>query len=365
LSKKEKDISQHQLYTIDRKVWRKLKKDNEFSPEYLSRVKKINRYSRLTQPLQKLQKWRFQKKINQLELSEDPIFILGHWRSGTTHLHYTLSQDKRLGYLNNHQAYIYNLALLSPRLVRKITARFFPETRPQDNIKMSPEAPAEEEQPLSCTSHRTGIHHFWLPKNRSYFDRYNLFENITDNEYQLWKNDYHKVVQGIAFYNKNKPLLLKNPHNTGRVKALLELYPKAKFIFIHRSPEDVYRSTMHLFNKLVHTQFLQSCSEKELEEMVLYNFVKTLQKYLSERQLIPEGKLIEISFDELEEDGFKTVKSIYSKLDLPHTPETMTDIKGYLDGLKSYKKNKFEELPAPTKAKLKDRWSFYYDAFSY
>ena len=365
MSKPEKDISQHQLYTIDKKVWRKLKADNNFSDEYMDKVRKINRYSKLTQPLQKLQKFRFQKKINKLELSEDPVFILGHWRSGTTHLHYTLSKDSRFGYLNNHQAYIYNLALLSPKLVRKITARFFPETRPQDNIKMSPDAPAEEEQPLSCASHRTGIHHFWLPENRSYFDLYNLFQEIEADEYQLWKEDYHKIIQGIAFYNKNKPLLLKNPHNTGRVKALLELYPKAKFIFIHRRPEDVYRSTMHLFNKLVHTQFLQQCTPEELEEMVFYNFEKTLQKYLNERNLIPKENLVEVSFEELESDGFKTIQSIYSDLNLPHTENTLNDIKQYLDSLKTYKKNQFDELPSPVLAKLKARWGFYYDAFAY
>ena len=80
-------------------------------------------------------------------------------------------------------------------------------------------------------------------------------------------------------------LFLKNPHNTSRVKELLELYPKAKFIFIHRNPYDVYHSTLHLFRKMVSSQFLQDFSEEQISERVLYAYWTTLQKYIADQTL--------------------------------------------------------------------------------
>ena len=40
------------------------------------------------------------RAINDLELPSDPIFIIGHWRSGTTHLHNLFSQDPQFGSIN-------------------------------------------------------------------------------------------------------------------------------------------------------------------------------------------------------------------------------------------------------------------------
>ena len=65
-----------------------------------------------------------------------PIFILGHRRSGTTHLHYAFSRDPRLGYLSNFQTFLYTVALLSKTWLRPVVSRFMPETRPQDNVKV-------------------------------------------------------------------------------------------------------------------------------------------------------------------------------------------------------------------------------------
>lgn len=360
-----KEIQQHQFYTMRPKIWKKLQAENVLSDKYKNRQRSITRYVWLSAPLQFIQRILFAKKVDNIKLSEDPVFILGHWRSGTTHLHYTMAKDERLGFLNNYQAYVFNLALLSKSRVRRMTRRFFPDTRPQDNVKISPDDPAEEEQPLSCFSTRTGIHTFFFPQNGSYFEKYNLFKNISDVEKQAWQTDYQTVVKGIAYYNQNKPLLLKNPHNTGRVKELLELYPKAKFVFIHRNPYDVYRSTMHLFNSLVHTQYLQEINQDELHHTVIKNFKSTLDKYLDERHLIPKGQLVEISFDELESDGFETIKRIYQALEMKLSDSSRAAIKSYLSDIQGYKKNKFHGLDANLKAEITQAWQRYIKEFGY
>ncbi|NHJ32092.1 MAG: sulfotransferase, partial [Asgard group archaeon] len=38
------------------------------------------------------------RKIKKMKFTEPPIFILGHWRNGTTHLHNLMTQDERFAY---------------------------------------------------------------------------------------------------------------------------------------------------------------------------------------------------------------------------------------------------------------------------
>ena len=76
-----------------------------------------------------------------------PVFVIGHWRSGTTHLHYLLSQDEQFSYLEAFQAFFFRVAFISKSFMRPILNYFMPNTRPQDNIKIDPGAPTEEEHP--------------------------------------------------------------------------------------------------------------------------------------------------------------------------------------------------------------------------
>src|SRR2546422_5967185 len=41
-------------------------------------------------------------KIAKVDI-KPPVFILGHWRSGTTHLHYLLARDQRFASPNTYQ----------------------------------------------------------------------------------------------------------------------------------------------------------------------------------------------------------------------------------------------------------------------
>ena len=76
------------------------------------------------------------------------------------------------------------------------------------------------------------------------------------------------MLKNIAYYNgEQKQLLLKNPHNTGRLKILKEMQSSnAKFIFIHRNPYEVFNSTKHLYQTTIKSQFLQEFSEGDIEK---------------------------------------------------------------------------------------------------
>lgn len=364
--KKRYTLSQHQLYLARPDVWRKLKRENTIDKAYRPMTRRIAFMNYISRPLQLLQNNLNRRSLKQINFEDQPpLFILGHWRTGTTFLHNLLHLDKRYGYLTNYQTFVFTVALLSKRVVRALSKPLFPTERSQDNVKVSPYYPAEEEQPFSMISTRTGMHTFFFPRNRMYFDKYNVFKGISVREKRLWQRDYIYLLRNISLYNHKKPLLLKNPHNTGRVKELLELFPHAKFIFLHRDPYTVFLSTLHMYDKVVRTQFFHVVTDKEIEDLVMYISRETLRKYLDDRDLIPEGNLIEISYADLSDRPYDTVKRIYEELSLPDFKEAEKAIRGHLDEVKDYKKNVFKELAPELKKRVRNELDFYFKAFGY
>jgi hypothetical protein len=230
-------INQHQLFISSLRLWRKLKRQNKIDTPYRPMFRKIWWFCFLTAPFRYWQKWVYSRKIKQIQFTDKPpVFVIGHWRSGTTHLHYLLSLDKRFGYLENFQAFFFRVAFVSKWLMRPILNKFMPATRPQDNVKINANSPSEEEHPLTNLTEKSGMQSFFFPQNRSYFDKYNLFEGVSTEELNSWKKTYHWLLQNIAYYSGvDKQLLLKNPHSTARISVLLQMYPNAQFIHISSS----------------------------------------------------------------------------------------------------------------------------------
>jgi hypothetical protein len=364
--KKRYKVREHQLYTVRRPVWNQLKRENRIDDIYRFRARKINWTSRLFQPGAALQQALFRRSIRKRSFdSHPPVFILGVWRSGTTHLHYMMARDAQFGFLNNHQAFTFNLSLLSLDRFNKIFNIFVPGKRPQDNVKLTLDDPAEEEQPFSTMTPCSSIHSFYFPRNQQYFQKYHLFEGTTEQERDRWKKDYLFLLQNIAYYTRKQQLLLKNPHNTGRIRELLELFPEAKFIFLHRDPYTVYRSTRKLYNRMINSQFLQFISQREIERLILDSNSKILRKYLDERKLIPRNNLAEVAFETLEDLPMETLENIYSSLGLSGFEAARPHVSEYLESVKSYKKNRYSPLAGPLVQKINREWDFWFDNFGY
>lgn len=364
--KKRLKLKEHQLYTVLPAVWKRLKKENQVDRIYRFRARRIERMSRLFTFGYWLQETIYAEKIHNIRLEDHPpVFILGLWRSGTTHLHYAMARDPQFGYLNNHQAFTFNMSLLSGDKLNPLFDVFVPGRRPQDNVKLTLSEPAEEEQPFSTMTTRSAIHSFYFPHNQSYFRKYHLFEGISEEEKSAWKRDYLFLLQNIALYSGRHDLLLKNPHNTGRVKELLELFPNAKFIFIHRDPATVFRSTKKLYNRTIQSQFLQFTGQRAIEKLIIENNREIIDKYLEERALIPEGNLIEIAYSKLEHTPWETIREIYETLGLKGLNQSEPMIRSYLDSVRDYRKNRYSELHGKTRQRISQEWKKLYETWGY
>jgi hypothetical protein len=364
--KRRLKVKEHQLYTVLPSVWKQLKRENRIDRIYRSRARRIENMSRLFSFGYWLQDAIYREKIHCVPIEKHPpLFILGIFRSGTTHLHYALARDPQFGYLTNHQAFTFNMSLLSGDKLNKLFDVFVPSRRPQDNVKLTLDEPAEEEQPFSTMTTRAAIHSFFFPRNESYFRKYHLFEDVSEEEKEAWKGDYLFLLKNIALYSGKNDLVLKNPHNTGRVKELLEMFPGAKFIFIHRHPETVFRSMKKLYNRTINSQYLQFIGQRQIERTIIEQNALVMHKYLRDRLLIPKGNLVEIAYTELEENPMGTIERIYDSLGLGGLPAARPAIEEYLDSVKGYKKNRYRPLHHRTAEKLRREWAMWYGEWGY
>ena len=108
----------------------------------------------------------FNIRCKRYKLKADPIFIIGHWRTGTTFLHNLLSKDLQMGYVTTYQTVFPN-NLKSKFLFKTIMRSLTPEKRPGDNVRLNVAFPQEEEFALCNLTEASYYHFFYFPDDNS------------------------------------------------------------------------------------------------------------------------------------------------------------------------------------------------------
>lgn len=280
------------------KNWIRLLRENKhIDARYFGRVIYVSLVSLLFGPVRMYQRLRYHHTFENVKIRRDPIFILGHWRSGTTHLHNLLCQDRRFGYVSALQVLAPHLFYVAGESFKKLLRLGTPENRLVDNMSWSIDGPQEEEMALGNMSPYS-LYHFWsFPQNaKQYFDRYAIFKDVSSEEIEIWKEKYLEVIKTATFNMQGRRLVIKNPANTGRIPILLDLFPNAKFIFLHRDPYEVFLSTRNLYKKTLPHSQLQEISDEEIDANILSFYKDMMRHYLSDRGLIPPCNLIEVGY---------------------------------------------------------------------
>jgi len=101
-----------------------------------------------TLPFAFLQYVIFGRKIRETPVIKDPIFIIGHYRTGTSLLQKLMSSDKRFGYLNYYDALFPNTSMLlgkKMQTVLQMIIDFFKIKNPFFHNTVLPLSEADEE----------------------------------------------------------------------------------------------------------------------------------------------------------------------------------------------------------------------------
>lgn len=310
-------------------------------------------------------RWRIKRTI----ITTDPVFILGHYRSGTTYLQKLIASDKRFGMLTNYDALLPNANLLFGKRMQpffqglinifKIKNPFF-----NNSIVQLEEAAEEDDYLMNKASAYSAYWGLVFPKR--WREWLNGSHQMMDAGYAAgWKKEYMKMIKYATFKNKGKQLILKSPPNTERIKILLELFPKAKFIYIYRDPYYIFYSMRNMWKRAILKYYsLQKITDEELEEIIFGHFEYLIDQYEKEKRLIPAGNLIEISYEKLKEDPFFAISKIYAELDLPTFELTADVLLLQLAKEKDYRNFQYR-FSDDTLKKIKKRWTKYFLLWNY
>jgi hypothetical protein len=95
---------------------------------------------------------------------EPPLFILGIWRSGTTHLQNLFALDPRFATPNWFQVSYPHTFLRSERKFSRVQGFFVPRERIQDKMRFGFELPGEDEFALCTLTQRSAMLSWVFPQ---------------------------------------------------------------------------------------------------------------------------------------------------------------------------------------------------------
>lgn len=348
-----------------------LKKHDVDSRTNLSRIALFYLKLILQEPFRILEEVNYSDAIQQHKLQKDPVFIIGHWRSGTSFLQYLLGKDPQFGYMNKFQVVFPDIFLHSERFLKPLIEslpKTFSITQDAQNMSINLEldSPSEIEIALTTIISPTSLHwgHIFPENAREYFEKFLFFEGIDEQEVEEWKNSYHHLIKKVSLKNDGRQVLIKSPGNTSRINKLLELYPNARFIFIHRNPYDVFYSSKKLWNTLLDNLALQDFTESQMEQEIIYVYKELLSHYLRQRSQIPKGHLAEIRFDSFMADPVEELAKVYKELGFNGYEKARPEIAAFLDKKTSGKASNYTYEPHILKT-INKEWAFAFSEWDY
>lgn len=345
--------------------WFRMLRENRFAvaPSRLPKAMAITLQSLQNSIVGRYETWRYRSKYESA-LVHPPLFLLGHWRHGTTHLHNLFAVDDRFAYPNNFEAFFPHTFLTTEAVAIRLLAFFLPRRRPMDNIEWTMRSPQEDEFALAIASGVSPCLGWMFPNRREHYDRHLTLRDASADETARWKAAFARFVKKLS-WKYGRPLVLKSPPHTGRIAHLLELFPGAKFVHIHRDPYAVFASTAHMLRVNGEFNRLQRRRDEPLDDWVLGQYVKMYDAFFEEWELIPSENRVEIGFEALEVDPLGQLRRVYEALRLPEFNTVEPAMRRYVDSIEGYRKNAFPELSVQLRSRIATEWRRSFETWSY
>ncbi len=310
-----------------------------------------------------LQQLLWGRKIAQTQIQQHPIFIVGHWRTGTTLLHELLVLDRRHTYPGNYACFAPGHFLLSRRFLAPVLRFLFPNRRPIDNMELTWDSPQEDEFAMCNLGARSPYLTMAFPNRPPQDQEYLTLESLPPQDVQRWKDTFLWFLKCITF-REPKRIVLKSPPHTARIKVLLEIFPEAKFVHIVRDPYVVFPSTVSLWRRLYKDEGFQTPRYEGLEEHVFETLVRMYESFERDRTLIPPGHFCEIRYEDLVADPIGQMRRVYEELGLGGFDEVRPEIEKHMQAKAGYKKNRYEISPE-LREEIARRWNKYLVKYGY
>lgn len=295
------------------------------------------------------------RAVRRTPIEQPPLFILGHWRTGTTLLHDLLVCDERFGYPNTYQCFNPCHFLLTERLYTRIFRFLMPSQRPMDNMKMGFDRPQEDEFALALlTGDASPYATIAFPNHPPQSQKYLDLVSLSPAQLRRWQRAFLQFLREVT-YKMRKRLVLKSPTHTARIGVLKQMFPDALFLHIVRDPYVVYPSTVRLWRTLYQTHGFQTPSYRGLEEHVLQTFVRMYERLEEGKKLVRPDQFHELRYEDLIADPVGELRKVYERFQLGGYERFLPRLEAYLSTIKGYETNRYQ-LSTDERELVRRRW---------
>jgi omega-hydroxy-beta-dihydromenaquinone-9 sulfotransferase len=301
--------------------------------------------------------------IEKTQLKEPPVFIIGHWRSGTTYLHELMHLDERFVSPTTYQCFAPHHFLLTEWLMLHLGSWLIPKQRPMDNMAAGWDRPQEDEFALLTLGAPTPYIRMAFPNDPPPYSEFLNMQGCAPADQERFERAITHFVKLLTFAAE-KRVLLKSPPHTGRMEMLARLFPGAKFIHIVRNPYSLFPSTVRLWQSLDEVQGLQMPRGEGLEEYVFDCLTRMYRGYEQQREKLDPAAVIDLRYEDLVADSVGEVAKLYERLNLGDFGPVRDKVAAFVGTQKDYKPNK-HQMDETLKAKIRERWAGYFERYGY
>jgi len=215
---------------------------------------------------------------------KQPIFIIGHPRSGTTFIHHLFTQTDDMAAFTTWQLLF--PAITARKIIKPIVSFL---TRKKPVILIPEEAghqialdSVEEDEMLFLHNHDTQFVIIGTPLGFAEKDYREIrFHDLQPREKRIKSARFLKsIFQRHIYYTGKTQIFAQTHFSTHRIKTLLEVFPDARFIYMHRMPEETLPSYLSLnYNTLDILWGMHRFSDKQKNNYYNRRYQASLELY--------------------------------------------------------------------------------------
>jgi hypothetical protein len=333
------------------------------NPKYILRFIFLIPNSLISQILVLVEKIKYGKKSIQTSIEKPPVFIIGHWRSGTTFLHQLIFLDNQFTAPTMVQTILPEHLLFSTKYYVPFLNMIMPGKRPMDEVELKPFVPMEDEFALVRMGCVSPFLRLLFPSAKAKF-LHDFREFIPEGkELVKWKRNLLLFIRKITFLT-HKQIVFKNPYHTPRMLLLSEMFPGARFIHIVRHPYKIIPSSINMWHIVAQDNSLKGGWKKPTIDETSEVLEKFFRSVDENKFKLGNNEFTEVKYEDLEANPVKELKRIYTELNFEFSDEFEARIIQFMEEKKDYKKNVFT-LTSEEKSIINNRLNLYFQTYNY
>jgi hypothetical protein len=305
------------------------------------------------------------RRLRRVTVAPAPLFVLGHWRSGTTWLTQLLALDPRLAAPTAAQCFMPETFLVAQRLLAPLLRAALPRKRPMDAVALRSDSAEEDEMALLLAGAPTPSRWIAFPLRREAMAALEP-GRLTPAQQARWREAWLRFLRAVQYANPGRRLLLKSPLHTRRIAEILHHFPDARFLHIVRDPYAIQLSHRAALMAMAATQGLQARmpGPEAAQELVALGFARMHEDFEAQRGLIPEGNLATLRYEDLRRDPVARLAEVYDRLGLGALGPVQARLQAKLEAERGYRTNTHEMTPAQERA-IWDSGRAYFERYGY